>query len=50
MILEVAILNVRPGETGNFERDFRKAQALVAQTPGHQKNELLPCVPSVFLN
>lgn len=41
MILEVATLDVRPGETENFGRDFRKAQALVAQTPGYQKNELV---------
>jgi len=35
MILEVAILDVRPGETENFEPDFRKAQALVAEILGH---------------
>jgi heme-degrading monooxygenase HmoA len=44
MILEVAILDVRPGETENFERDFRKAQAFVAQTVGYQKHELRRCV------
>lgn len=44
MILEVAILDVRPGETENFERDFRKAQALVAEIPGYQKHELRRCV------
>jgi heme-degrading monooxygenase HmoA len=44
MILEVAILDVRPGETENFEPDFRKAQALVAEIPGYQKHELRRCV------
>ena len=44
MILEVAVLDVRPGEGENFEDDFRKAQALVAQMDGYQKHELRRCV------
>jgi heme-degrading monooxygenase HmoA len=44
MILEIAILDVRPGEAEAFEADFRKAQALVAQTPGYQRHSLSRCV------
>jgi hypothetical protein len=30
MILEVAILNIRPGESADFERAFAEAQAISA--------------------
>jgi hypothetical protein len=30
MILEVAILNIRPGESADFERAFAEAQAIIA--------------------
>lgn len=32
MILEVAILDVRPGQSEAFERDFAEARSLVAET------------------
>jgi heme-degrading monooxygenase HmoA len=35
MILEVAILNIRPGETADFERAFAEAQAIIASMPGY---------------
>lgn len=44
MILEVAILDVRPGQSEAFERDFGEAQAWVAQTPGYQRHELRRCL------
>jgi heme-degrading monooxygenase HmoA len=34
MILEVAILNIRPGESADFERAFAEAQAIIASMPG----------------
>jgi heme-degrading monooxygenase HmoA len=34
MILEVAILNIRPGESADFERTFAEAQAIIAAMPG----------------
>jgi heme-degrading monooxygenase HmoA len=37
MILEMAILNIRPGESADFERAFAEAQAISAARPG--------CVP-----
>ena len=44
MILEVAVLNVRAGQNGEFEAAFRKAQAIIAAAPGHISHELLSCV------
>jgi hypothetical protein len=35
MILEVAILNIRPGESVDFERAFAEAQAIIASMPGY---------------
>jgi heme-degrading monooxygenase HmoA len=34
MILEVAILNIRPGESADFEQAFAEAQAIIASMPG----------------
>lgn len=44
MVLEVAILNVRPGQSAAFEAAFREAQAIIAASPGHQRHELRRCV------
>jgi heme-degrading monooxygenase HmoA len=44
MILELAILTVRPGEAAAFEAAFRDAQQIIAQTPGHQRHELRRCL------
>jgi heme-degrading monooxygenase HmoA len=35
MILEVAILNIRPGESADFERAFAEVQAIIASMPGY---------------
>jgi heme-degrading monooxygenase HmoA len=43
-ILEMAILNVRPGEEAAFERAMRAARPLIAATPGFLKLELRRCV------
>ena len=40
MILEVAILDVRPGQSEAFERDFAEAHSLLAETEGYQRHEL----------
>jgi hypothetical protein len=34
MILEAALLNIRPGESADFERAFAEAQAIIASMPG----------------
>ena len=44
MILEVAVLNVRTGESVNFERAFVEAQAIIASMPGYLSHQLLRCL------
>lgn len=44
MILEMAILRVKPGTINDFERDFRKASPILAQSPGYVSHELHKCV------
>ena len=44
MVLEVAILNVAPGETPAFESAFREAQQIISSMPGYQRHELRRCL------
>lgn len=44
MILEVAILTVRPGQGAAFEQAMTSARPLIAATPGFRSIELRPCV------
>jgi heme-degrading monooxygenase HmoA len=44
MILEMAILNVRPGQEEDFETAIRKARPLIAATPGFDRIELRRCI------
>jgi heme-degrading monooxygenase HmoA len=44
MVLEVAILNVRPGQSRAFEDAFREAQQLIASMPGYERHELRRCL------
>lgn len=44
MILEVAVLNVRQGQSGAFEEAFRKAQKIIAAIPGYVSHELQRCI------
>ena len=44
MILESAILNVRPGQGPDFEAALRKAQPLIAATPGFGGLTIRRCV------
>lgn len=44
MILEVAVLNVRPGQSAVFEAAMSEARPLIAATPGFQRIEVRPCV------
>ena len=43
-VLEVALLDVRPGQEPAFEAAFRKAQAIIASMPGYRSHELQRCV------
>jgi heme-degrading monooxygenase HmoA len=44
VILEVAILNIRTGESEAFEAAFLEAQKILAASSGHQRHELRKCV------
>jgi len=43
MSLEVAILDVKPGQTEAFEAAFRTAQELIQVQPGYQRHQLQRC-------
>lgn len=40
MVLEVAILNIKAGQTTEFEAAFRQASPLIASMPGYISHEL----------
>lgn len=44
MVLEVAILDVRPGESAAFEAAFAEAQAIIASMPGYLSHQLQRCI------
>jgi len=44
MILELAILDVRTGETEAFEHAFTEAQSLISAMPGFVNLELQRCI------
>jgi heme-degrading monooxygenase HmoA len=44
MILEAALLMVRPGQEQDFERTMTEASPLIAATPGFRGLELRPCL------
>ncbi len=44
MILEHALLNVKPEQSSAFEAAFTKARALIAASPGFQKIEVRACI------
>lgn len=44
MILEVAILNVKPGQDAAFENAFEKAQAIISSMKGYVSHQLHICL------
>ncbi|GAA4418874.1 antibiotic biosynthesis monooxygenase [Acidovorax lacteus] len=44
MILEVATLQVRPGQAAAFEQAFAQAQRIIAAMPGYGGHELQRCL------
>jgi len=44
MILEVAPLHIRKGQSDAFEISFREAQSIIASMPGYISHELHRCV------
>jgi heme-degrading monooxygenase HmoA len=43
-VLEVAVLDVRPGRAAAFESAFAEAQAIIAASPGYRRHELRRCL------
>lgn len=43
-ILEVALLNVRPGQEAEFESAFRRARAIIGAARGHLGHQLQRCL------
>ncbi|HVT23585.1 MAG TPA: antibiotic biosynthesis monooxygenase [Rhizomicrobium sp.] len=46
MILEHAVLNIKRGQSRDFEAAMAKARPLIEATPGFQRMEVRPCVES----
>lgn len=44
MILEVAMLNVRPGQESAFEASFAAASPIIASMRGYRSHELRRCI------
>lgn len=44
MVLEVATLQVRPGQETAFEAAFRQASPIIASAKGYQRHELQRCL------
>lgn len=44
MILEVAILNIIPGQRDSFEAAFQQASAIIASMPGYIAHEVRHCI------
>jgi len=44
LILEVAILDVKAGQSSDFETAFRKAETIIKSARGYVSHELLHCI------
>jgi heme-degrading monooxygenase HmoA len=44
MVLEVAVLDVRPGMASEFESAFARAEPIIASMKGYRRHELRRCV------
>ena len=44
MILEVAILNIKSGQSPAFEKAFDEAQHIISSMPGYINHELKQCI------
>ena len=48
MILELAMLDVRPGQESEFEEAFARAQSIVSSMDGYVSHELKRCIEKPF--
>jgi heme-degrading monooxygenase HmoA len=46
VILEVAVLDVKPGQEADFEAAFGNAQQIIASMPGYVSHQLQRCLES----
>jgi heme-degrading monooxygenase HmoA len=44
MILEIAMLQVKPGQCAEFEQAFARAQAIIGSMPGYVSHQLQRCL------
>jgi heme-degrading monooxygenase HmoA len=44
MVLEVAILQIKPGMTEEFETNFKKASSIISSMKGYINHELQKCI------
>ena len=44
MVLEVAILDVKPGQAQAFEAAFKEAQVIISSMQGYQSHQLQRCL------
>ncbi|WP_054958560.1 antibiotic biosynthesis monooxygenase family protein [Paenibacillus dakarensis] len=44
MILEVAVLNIKPGLTSDFEAAFKEASSIIASMKGYISHEIQHCI------
>jgi heme-degrading monooxygenase HmoA len=44
LVLEVAILNIHPGQDASFEAAFAEAEHIIAAASGYQRHEFRRCV------
>lgn len=44
MIVEHAVLNIRKGQSGEFETALKRARALIEATEGFHRMEVRPCI------
>ena len=44
MVLEVAILNVKPDQEAEFEQAFGQAQRIISAMPGYLSHQLQRCI------
>lgn len=51
MVLEVAVLDVIPGEEERFQADFGRAQSIISSMHGYREHELQRCIenPSRYI-
>ena len=44
MVLEIATLDVKPGEERDFEQAFARASLIISQAPGYVSHQLQHCI------